>query len=79
VSVMTPSAVSKRVSSTFVFGTYFLVASYSPTGAIRKKPPRSQSRRRPKTGLASKRWNAHQSIEPSVETSAPEWQSDRSA
>ena len=78
-SVITPVAVSKRVSSTFVFGTYFLVASYLSTGAIRKKPPRSQSSRRPKTGRASKRWNAHQSIDPSLETSTPEWQSERSA
>jgi hypothetical protein len=79
VSVTTPDAVSKRVSSTFVFGRYLLVASYSSTGAIRKNPPCSQSRSRAKTGLASKRWNAHQSIEPSFEASAPEWQSESSA
>ena len=78
-SVTTPSAVSNRVSSTFVFGTYRRVTWYSAAGAMRKNPPCSQSRSRAKTGLASKRWNAHQSIDPSRETSAPEWQSESSA
>jgi hypothetical protein len=80
VSTSVPEGVRNVVSRTFVPGRYRRVDSYSSSsGAIRKNPAFAQSRIRAKTGRAAKRWNVHQSTEPSFDTSAPEWQSDSSA
>src|SRR3989344_7447946 len=73
VSSSTPSGELKRVTSTFVCGTYDCCTSvYGSAGATTKEPPRSGSRMAPKTLGESIRGKQHQSMEPFIPTSAQE-------
>ena len=49
------------------------------TASIAQNPPVRQSRRRPKQLPESNLGMQHQSIDPVLETSADEWQSERNA
>jgi hypothetical protein len=66
----TPSWPRNRVISTFVSGRYICFCRASWIGAIRKLPPLRSSRIAAKTLGESKAGRQHQSIEPSVPTSA---------
>ena len=68
-----PLSVRKVVSRTLVSGRYcWRVSSAPPAGAILKRPPTFRSRMAANTLGESKRGKQHQSIEPSVPTSAAE-------
>jgi hypothetical protein len=74
-----PSSASKVVASTFDAARYERVALERPEGPMRNQPPlRASSRRQKRAGL-SKRGQQHQSMEPSLETSAAVWPSPMSA
>ncbi len=75
VTVTTPVAVVKVVSSTFVSGRYRRLVVKSAVGAIRNQPPMSRSRIRANTGAESKRWKHAHSTDASEVISASEWQS----
>jgi hypothetical protein len=67
------------VSRINVSGRYPRVVEYESVGRSWQKPPFSQSSKRAKQLLESMRGMQHQSIEPSREINADEWQSDMKA
>ena len=69
----TPEAVRKVVCRTLVSATYsWRVSMTGSTGLMRKRPPTSESRIAANRLGESKRGKQHQSIEPSMPTSAAE-------
>ena len=76
VSVSVPVSVVKRVTSTLVSRMYsWLEVAPESAGEIRKLPPRSPSKMAANTLGESNLGNQHQSMEPSVPTSAAEFMS----
>jgi hypothetical protein len=65
-----PASVVKTVASTFVSPAYDLDAAHAPAGPTLNQPPFFASSRRQKAAGLSKWGRQHQSIEPSVATSA---------